>query len=258
MNSDHSYNRDATYRGVIAGARLTIETTARNADQQTQATVASIFDSMLSVFDVIANAKNQAVNVALQNPDLNDAAIERKYRPIITSAVSEARAAMDRAAANIAKLEKTLAAATKPSMPGGSDVQMQLLNMKNDFKMLFDSIPAAALLDTMVEELEGRIRAGDQVGIFLLGADRWPALYLQSRNEPAQAMRYSQRAAAAMRPLQSDLVQGQAAVLNSVYAPGRNGLKSLLVNLEGYLSQAISELEASNAHSWSTDAFNRY
>jgi len=196
--------------------------------------------------------------VALQNPDLNDVAIERKYRPIITSAVSEARAAMDRAAANITKLEKTLTAATKPPMPGGSDVQMQLLNMKNDFKMLFDSIPAAALLDTMVEELEGRIRAGDQVGIYLLGADRWPVLYLQSRDEHTQAMQYAQRAAAAMRPLQSELVQGQAAVLNSVYAPGRNGLKSLLANLEGYLSQAIPELEASNAHSWSTDAFNRY
>jgi hypothetical protein len=83
-------------------------------------------------------------------------------------------------------------------------------------------------------------------------------LYLQSRNEHSQAYLYSQHAAAVIAPLQSDAVQVQAHVLSFVNRPGREGLKSLLSNIDGYLASELPALEKTTARSWSTDPMHRY
>lgn len=258
---NHAVDLTGTYRHVINEARGEVEGAAikGNADMATTAAVSEIFNGMASVFDIIDAAKNLAANVALQNPDLNDEAVERKYRPIVTKAVAEAKAARDKVAASIASLERTLEAATTPKLPAGADVQMQLLNMKADLKMLFDSVHEASLLPAMLEELAGRIRAGDEVGVYLLGADRWPAIYLQSRGRETETYDYTRQAAAALKPLQSETVQAQATILSFINAPGDEcGLKALLANIDQYLASELPALEASTARSWSTDAMHRY
>ncbi len=258
MDAQHQVDLTGTYRAVITRARGEVEGAAikGNADMVTTAAVSEIFNGMASVFDIIDAAKNQAASVGLQNPDLNDEAVERKYRPVVTKAVAEAKAARDKVAANIAALERTLEAATKPKLPAGADAQMQLLNMKQDLKMLFDSIHEASLLTAMLEELAGRIRAGDEIGVYLLGSDRWPAIYLRSRGRGAEAYDYSRQAAAALKPLQSETIQAQATILSYINCEG--GLKALLANIDQYLYSELPALEATTARSWSTDALHRY
>jgi hypothetical protein len=261
MKSNHEVDLTATYRHVVNEARGEVQSAAMKsgADLATQMQVKTIFDGMDSIFNIIDAAKNEAAGFGIRYPELNDEAIEKRYRPVISKAVADVQAARDKVGRDISSLERTLEAATRPKLPAGADVQMQLLNMKNDFKMLFDSVHEASLPDAMLEELAGRIREGDEVGTYLLGADRWPALYLHSRGRETDAYNYSTKAAALFRPLQSETVQGQAIVLSFINAPGDQcGLKGLLANIDQFLLTELPVLIGSTARSWSTDAMHRF
>lgn len=251
---------DATFRGIINRVRVSTEIMTRDADNRTKAEIARIFEDMLVVFDHFERAKGEIPTLGVKFPDLKNTALTAKANGIASQAIQQAEAARDRAASTTDALEKRLQAAIQSKLPGGdaSAVQLQLLNLKNDLKMVFDSIHEAALVDAMVDELKNAIVKGDALTTYLLGSDPWPDRYLKSRGQDAYALLFHQRGVTEMAPLQSEMVQAQARVLNWIQADGQHdGLKVILWNLDNmYLKTATTELKDFAARCYPANSFN--
>lgn len=145
--------------------------------------------------------------MALQNPDLNDQGYLRQNTDQSLARPSRRLEQPWRGLhQRFGKLEAALIAATKPALPAGTDIQLQLLNLKNDMKMLFDSNTTAEREEAMLSELRAKVKEKDEVGMYLLGADKWPEHYLASRGQGTCAMSYTTKAAAILSSLQSEAV----------------------------------------------------
>lgn len=262
MNPDHSVNVVGTYRSVVNFCKGVTERAATGADLETLGRIGEIFNDMQAVFTAVEEAQNQMTEVQLKNPDLNADAIGRKKADIAGKAATDANAARDRAKATTDRLEAKLKAATMPKLPATKDLaaqQMQILNLKNDYKMLFDNIHEAALADAMLSELKNKVESSDELAIFLLGSSEWPQLYLRSRGQDISAFDYSTKAAQIIQPLISEDVAVQARILRQINAGGSDGIRAVLANIDSYLVQAIAELAAmAGLAGWSTDPMHRY
>jgi hypothetical protein len=252
----HEVDLLSTYRHVINLTRGEVEKIADNADLETRGGVAQIFTDIEAVFNSLEQGKNELSVCQLQNPDLNPAGLQKKKQAILTKSANEAQAARDRAVATTGRLEAKFKAAVLPKLPATKDLaaqQMALLNLKNDFKMLLDSVNVAAVADAMLSELKNRVEVGDELAIYLLGADRWPEMYLKSRGQDGAAIEYGIEAAEVMQPLIADSVRVQAILLRQINASG--GLRAVLANVDGYLQRELSDMAGmASLPGWNTAA----
>jgi len=260
MNMRWNDPRETVFRGMINRVRVDTEIVIRDADNSTKAEIARIFEDMLAVFDHFEQAKNEITTLGTKFPDLKNTALTAKANGIASQAIQQAEAARDGAASTTDTLEKRLQAAIQPKLPSGdaSAIQLQLLNLKNDLKMVFDPIHEAALVDAMVNELKSAIIKGDALTTYLLGSDPWPDRYLNSRGQNAYALLFHQKAVSEMAPLQSGMLQAQARVLSWIRADGQHdGLKAILWNLDNmYMETATTELKDFAARCYPANSFN--
>jgi len=243
---------EPAYRGVVNYLAGVLELAAKGADMETRSRLKDISDAMAAVFDAVERGRNEAASVAIKNTDLNDAAILAKVQAITSKAATDAKASRDKAVALTNALEIKLKAAIEPPLPSVPDIQLVIAGKKSDFRMLFDAIPAPALAETMQVELSERVKSNDEVGVYVLAATDWPLLYLRSRGCEPDAIVFKQQSAAVIRPIIPEPVQALAGVLARVNMPGKEGIRSVLLSIDGYLANALPELEKIGGRSWPT------
>lgn len=102
----------------------------------------------------------------------------------INEALAAARARIDENMQKLIKLAQDLKAQLEkelaPAKPDKID-QGELLNLKNDLRMVLDALDPRQALNRMAQALEEALTTGDSLTVWLLGGSNWPFLYLESR-----------------------------------------------------------------------------
>jgi hypothetical protein len=180
--------------GVIENARAT----AGRLVTQSNGTAIDL-TALPRVFAEIDTATAALRDVALQVPqvwgrlELTPEARQSQADTLIDAAQASVDAHLAGAQQVVESLQATLERLALPARPEPADAAQtaELSAMKDDLRMLLDASAADRISDTMCDQLERYIAAGNALGVWLLGADDWPDMYYRSRNAPNEATKYA-------------------------------------------------------------------
>lgn len=156
-----------------------------------------------------------------------------------TRATAEAELTLART--GTARLTEALRKLSLPQRPTTVD-EGALSGLKEDLRMVTDSLTADDVPTFLLDELQRRQIAGDALGVWLLGASDWPRLLLSSRGVTEMALYDGLVPGVLAAGAPDEDLEAARSILRALEAP--SGLAGALVSLSTIVRWRLDDLAA--------------